>query len=56
MTERHPSDVFMDADAEFKLACRAYNDAADKLWAATKKRSEAWRKLADGPGETGDKK
>lgn len=46
MTERHPHDEFMEADAEYSAACQAYNEAADRLWAVTKKRGLAWQKLA----------
>lgn len=47
MTEKHPHDAFIEADAEFRVACRAYNEAADTLSAATRRRQEAWRKLSD---------
>lgn len=54
MTERTAEQEFLEADAEFSVACRAYNEASDKFWKATQKRSAAWRKLERTFGEHGD--
>lgn len=52
MADRNLNEEFMAADAEFSLACRAFNEAADRLHEATRKRSAAWNKLKDRIAET----
>lgn len=48
MTSRKTdAEEFEEADEAFTKAMRAYSEASDVLWHATRRRGEAWRKLRD---------